>query len=155
MLSEHERDEIDAEIRCYATRRAAVADALKVVQCHRGGWVADDGVADVAAYLDLSVDEVEGVATFYNMIFRQPVGRHVILLCDSVSCWIVGFHGILDHLRARLGVGLGETTADGRFTLLPIACLGACDHAPALMIDDDLHLDLTPERVDAALAQYL
>jgi NADH-quinone oxidoreductase subunit E len=100
------------------------------------------------------VDEVEGVATFYNLIFRQPVGRHVILLCDSVSCWITGYHGILDHLQAVLGISLGETTPDGRFTLLPIACLGCCDHAPALMVDDDLHLDLTPERVDALLAHY-
>ncbi len=83
------------------------------------------------------------------------MGRHVIFICDSVSCWIVGYHGIREHLTTRLGITLGETTPDGRFTLLPIACLGACDQAPAMMIDGDLHVLLTPEKVDVVLAKYV
>ena len=82
------------------------------------------------------------------------MGRHVIRVCDSVSCWIVGYEQIRDHLRQRLQVEFGQTTADGRFTLLPIVCLGACDRAPAMMIDEDLYGNLTPEAVDAILERY-
>jgi NADH-quinone oxidoreductase subunit E len=88
------------------------------------------------------------------LIFRRPVGRHVILICDSVSCWIVGYEALRDHLQARLGVKLGETTNDSRFTVLPIVCLGACDHAPAMMIDEDLHADLSPAALNDVLAKY-
>ena len=129
-------------------------EALKIVQQHRG-WVSDEGIADVAEALQMTPAELEGVATFYNMIFRKPVGKHVILLCDSVSCWIMGYERLREHLRARLGIGLGETTADGRFTLLPNVCLGACDHAPAMMIDNAHYQDLDPARLDEILAKYL
>jgi NADH-quinone oxidoreductase subunit E len=88
------------------------------------------------------------------LIFRQPVGRHVILLCDSVTCWIMGYDRLRQHLTSRLGIQLGETSPDGRFTLLPIVCLGTCDHAPALMIDNDLHRDLDPTKLDAIVAKY-
>jgi NADH-quinone oxidoreductase subunit E len=88
------------------------------------------------------------------MIFRKPVGRHVILLCDSVSCWIMGYDRLREHFHARLGIGLGETTADGCFTLLPNVCLGACDHAPAMMIDSTHYQDLEPDTLDEILAKY-
>ena len=97
---------------------------------------------------------MDGVATFYNLIFRKPVGRHVILICDSISCWILGYEGILDRLRSRLGIRVGETTPDSRFTLLPICCLGACDRAPAIMVDDDLYGDVTPDGLDEILEKY-
>ncbi len=153
MLSDEERREIEAEVAIYAQKRAACIEALKVVQQHRG-WVSDEAIEDLADLLEMSPAELDGVATFYNLIFRKPVGRHVILICDSVSCWIMGYDNLLGHLRSRLGVDLGETTTDGRFTLLPSVCLGACDHAPVMMVDDDLHLDLTAERVDEILARY-
>lgn len=153
MLSDEERREIEAEVAIYAQKRAACIEALKVVQQHRG-WVSDEALDDVAELLEMTPDELDGVATFYNLIFRKPVGRHVILICDSVSCWIMGYDNLLGHLRSRLGIDLGETTADGRFTLLPSVCLGACDRAPVMMVDDDLHLDLTPERIDQILAGY-
>ena len=102
----------------------------------------------------MSRDDLDSVATFYNLIYRKPVGRHVILLCNSVSCWILGYERLRQRLGERLGIQLGETTPDGRFTLLPIVCLGTCDHAPALMIDNDLHRDLTPESVDRILEEY-
>jgi NADH-quinone oxidoreductase subunit E len=102
----------------------------------------------------MTPDELDNVATFYNLIFRKPVGKHVILVCDSVSCWIMGYERVRQRLSERLGIGFGETTADERFTLLPIVCLGACDHAPAIMIDDDLCRDVDREKLDAILAQY-
>jgi NADH-quinone oxidoreductase subunit E len=153
MLSEEERREIETEITRYPDKRAVCIDALKIVQRHRG-WVSDESLADIAALLDLSPAELDGVATFYNLIFRKPVGRHVILLCDSVSCWIMGYERQREHLRGRLGIEFGQTTPDGRFTLLPIVCLGCCDRAPAMMIDEDLHTDLTPEKIDRALEGY-
>ena len=102
----------------------------------------------------MTPEELDSVATFYNLLFRRPVGRHVILLCDSVSCWIVGSEQLGEYLTSRLGIGLGETTEDGRFTLLPVACLGTCDHAPAMMVGDDLYRDLEPASLDEILSQY-
>jgi len=130
-----------------------VLEALEIVQ-RRHGWVSDERLKAVADFLNLTVEEVDGVATFYNRIFRRPVGRHVILVCDSVSCWIMGFENILVHITKRLGIGFGETTPDGRFTLLPIQCLGACEQAPAIMIDGTLHGDLTPDKIDEILKGY-
>jgi NADH-quinone oxidoreductase subunit E len=153
VLSPEERQEIEAEFGHYPDKRALCIDAMKVVQKHRG-WVSDEGLKDIAELLDMSVDELDSVATFYNLIYRKPVGRHVILVCDSISCWIMGYDRLRDHLMNRLGVKMGETTSDGRFTLLPIVCLGTCDHAPALMVDNDLHRDLDTDKIDSILEQY-
>ncbi|MFZ0449681.1 MAG: NADH-quinone oxidoreductase subunit NuoE [Desulfatiglandaceae bacterium] len=153
MLTQQEVAEIEAEFVRYERKRSVSIDALKIVQRHRG-WVSDEVLVDLAGFLEMTADELDSVATFYNFIFRKPVARHVILVCTSVSCWIVGYESILRHLRERLGIGLGETTADGRFTLLPNVCLGACDHAPVIMIDDDLHENLDSEKIDLILAQY-
>lgn len=153
MLTDEERREIDREVAHYPVRRGASIEALKVVQRHRR-WVSDEALADVAEHLGMTADELDNVATFYNLIFRRPVGRHVILLCDSVSCWIVGYREVLAALEERLGIGFGQTTPDDRFTLLPMACLGACDRAPVLMIDEDTHRDVTPERVGEILGRY-
>lgn len=153
MLSPQEIEEIDHEIAAMPQKRGACIEALKAVQRHRG-WVSDEAVADVAAYLEMSPHEVDSVATFYNLIFRHPVGRHVIFICDSVSCWVMGHERVQQALEDELGVGLGETSADDRFTLLPIPCLGTCDHAPALMVDDDLHQDVEPAKVAEILEKY-
>lgn len=136
--------------RRYPDPRAACVEALKLVQ-RRHRWISDARLGEVAALLGMTAEELDGVATFYNLIFRRPVGRHVVLLCDSVSCWVMGQERLVEHLRRRLGVAPGETTADGRFTLLPTVCLGFCDHAPAMMVDDETHGDLDPQRLDAAL----
>lgn len=150
MLTVEEKNEIEAEFARYEQKRALSVEALKVVQRHRG-WVSDDAIRDIAEFLEMSPDELDGVATFYNLIFRKPVGRHVILVCNSVTCWIMGYEGLLEHLKQRLGIDLGETTADGLFTLLPIVCLGACDQAPAMMIDDNLYGNLDPAKIDEIL----
>ncbi len=153
MLSDIERHQIEAEFANYPDRRSVCIDALQIVQQHRG-WVCDEALDDVAQLLGLSRAELEGVATFYNLIFRKPVGQHVILLCDSVTCWIMGYEAVCRHLCERLAIVPGQTSADGRFTLLPNVCLGACDHAPVMMIDKALYHDLDVARVDAILAQY-
>lgn len=153
MLTDDERREIEAEMTRYPTRQAVCVDAMKIVQRHRG-WISDDSLRDIAALLHMTVDELDGVATFYNLIFRRPVGRHVILVCNSVTCWMLGADRVREQLSAASGAGVGGTSADDRFTLLPIVCLGACDHAPAMMIDRDLHADVDPARVGDLLARY-
>ncbi|MBI2933774.1 MAG: NADH-quinone oxidoreductase subunit NuoE [Planctomycetes bacterium] len=152
MLTTQERSAIEEEREHYPTARAACVEALKVVQRTRG-WISDEALRDVADLLKMTLDELDGVATFYNLIYRRPVGRRVMLLCDSVSCWIMGCDGLKEHLKMRLGADLGQTSADGRFTVLPAACLGACDHAPALMLDETLYGDVTPQEVDRILQE--
>ncbi len=153
MLSQTEREDIEAELKKFPSKRAACIEVMAVVQRHRG-LLSDEGVRDVAQILGLDPAEVFSVASFYSLLFRRPTGRHVIFLCDSVSCWILGRDRIAALLSERLGIAAGETTQDGRFTLSPIVCLGACDHAPTMMIDDDLHRDVDESTVDAILARY-
>ena len=150
MLSETEQHEVEIEAAAYPLRRSACIDALIIVQRHRG-WISDESLRDIATLLDMTPHEVDAVATFYNLIYRRPVGRTVIHVCDSISCWVMGCDHICDHLRKVLSVGWGETTADGQFTVLPIPCLGACDRAPAAMVNGELHTDLTATRIDALL----
>jgi NADH-quinone oxidoreductase subunit E len=150
MLTEQEKAEIEATFHEYPRKQNATLSALRVVQNHRG-WISDEDLADIAELLEISPDALDSVATFYNLIFRRPVGQHIIRVCDSVSCWIMGYDRIRERLTARLGIDLGETSADGEFTMLPIACLGACDHAPALMIDEALYQDLEPQGIDRIL----
>jgi NADH-quinone oxidoreductase subunit E len=102
----------------------------------------------------MTPDELDAVATFYSFIFRKPVGRHVILICDSISCWVVGYNPLLDLIKNNLGIAFGETTNDKRFTLLPISCIGACDRAPAMMVDDDLYGPVTAEMMAGILDKY-
>jgi NADH-quinone oxidoreductase subunit E len=144
---------IEAEMRHYEDPRAASIGALKIVQ-KRHGWVPDAAIPAIGALLGITAADLEGVATFYNLIFRRPVGRHVIKVCDSVACFLTGYEEVREELCKQLGVGLGATTADGRFTLLPICCLGACDRGPVLMIDDETHFDVAPKDVAQLLERY-
>ena len=153
MLTPEETHEIQAELTRYPQKRAVCIDAMKIVQNHRG-WVSDENLRDIADLLGMSPDEMDSVATFYNLIFRKPVGRHVLMFCDSVSCWIMGCDAVRKHLTERLGIRPGGTTADGRYTLLPIVCLGACDHAPVMTIDGHLHEDLNSVKIDQILSEY-
>ena len=153
MLTPDEREEIEVELARYPDRRAVCIDAMRIVQKHRG-WISDDALRDIGEFLDMSTTDLDSIASFYNLLFRRPVGRHVIHLCDSVSCWIMGYERQRQRLCELLSINLGETTKDGRFTLLPIVCLGACDHAPVMMIDEDTHPDLEPGKIDAILARY-
>ena len=152
-LSEAELAEIHHEMSHYEDPRAASIEALKAVQKHRG-WVPDEAIGAIATVIGIPASDVEGVATFYNMIFRRPVGRHVIKVCDSISCFLTGYDALRDALMAHTGLGYGETGADGRYTLLPVCCLGNCDKGPTLMIDDDTHGPVAPADVPALLERY-
>ncbi|GGB00570.1 NADH-quinone oxidoreductase subunit NuoE [Puia dinghuensis] len=153
MLSDAEITAINHEISLVPHKKAAVIEALKVILQHRH-WVSDECVESVAELLEMSPAEVDSVASFYNLIFRKPVGRHVIHLCDSISCYVMGYEELYQALQQMLDIRFGETDTDGRFTLLPNCCLGCCDHAPALMIDEDLYQDVKPGQLKRMLKKY-
>lgn len=146
-LSPEEIRLIDAELSHLPTKSGAAIDALKIVQRHRG-WVSDEALVAIARYLDMSPEELEGVATFYNLIYRRPVGDTVILFCDSVSCWIRGCDGVKSKISDTLAIDYGETTEDNKYTLIPVPCLGACDKAPVMMVGDELHTNLDEKEID-------
>lgn len=152
-LSPEEIAEIEHEMTLYPDKKAVGLEALKIVQKHEG-WVSDESLLAIAKYLDIPVADLEGVATFFNLVYRQPVGKNVILFCDSVSCWIMGCEGMKGHIKERLAIDYGETSADGEFTLIPVPCLGDCDRAPVMMVGPDLHRNLTPEKIDSIIADY-
>lgn len=153
VLSTAEQQAIEQEKHHYEDARAASIEALKIVQKQRG-WVADGAIEAIAQVLGIPASDVEGVATFYSQIYRQPVGRHVIRYCDSVVCHITGYQAIQAALEQTLHIKPGQTTADGRFTLLPTCCLGNCDKGPTMMVGDTTHVHLTPESIAALLEQY-
>ncbi|WP_440826986.1 NADH-quinone oxidoreductase subunit NuoE [Psychrobacter cryohalolentis] len=137
----------------YPHPRAASLDSLKIVQ-KRNGWVDNAQVNAIANILNVPMTDMDGVATFFNRIYRQPVGRHVILVCDSVACYLTGYEALAAELKSALGINYGQTTADGRFTLLPICCLGNCDKGPAVLIDEDTYGPVQPEEVAQLLELY-
>lgn len=153
VLTERERHEIEHEMHHYPDSRAASIEALKIVQKYRG-WVPDGAIPVVARMLGLGAAELDGVATFYSLIFRQPVGRNVIKVCDSISCFLTGYDELRGNLEKQLGIRYGQTTPDNRYTLLPICCLGACDRGPTMMINDDLHGNVTAEGLERILESY-
>lgn len=153
MLTEEEIKEIREETKFYPYPAAACIDALKIVQDHRG-WISDETVGDIASELNISDGEVDSIATFYTRIYRKPVGRNIILVCDSISCMIMGYETVYKYISGKLSISFGETTPDGRFTLLPVTCLGDCDHAPALMINKDLHNNISLVKIDEILEKY-
>lgn len=150
-LTETERAGIEKEIAESFDRRAACIGALRAVQASRA-WVSDEAMREVAEMLNMTPAELESVATFYSLIFREPVGRTVLKVCDSVVCWALGAESRLAHLERKLGIKAGETTPDGEFTLLRICCLGDCDHAPCLMVNDRQVGNVTEEVLDRIVA---
>lgn len=153
IISNEARQEIESLFHHLPHKQAACIDALKIVQKHNR-WVSDGALKELAPILEMSAHEIDSIATFYNIIFRRPVGRHVIFICNSVSCWIMGYENILTALQEKLGIKFSQTTPDQRFTLLPIPCLGTCDHAPALIIDEHLYRDVKPDQLDEILSKY-
>jgi len=154
VLSSEEVDEIEEECAHLPDRESAAIEALLIVQKYRG-WVSDESLFSIARLLGMSVEALDAVATFYNLIFRQPVGRHVIMVCDSVSCYVMGADMLAKEVQDCLGIGFGETTSDDRFTLLPIVCLGACDKAPTMMIDGELVENVESNQLDELLGRFV
>ena len=153
LLPKNRIDDFRAKAAAVSHPHELIVDALRAVQ-DENGWVPDAGIDLVAELLGVLPVEVEEVATFYDKIFRHPVGKRVIHVCDSICCWANGGEEIAAHLYRALDIGFGETTADGIFTLLPTCCLGACGEAPAMMVGLTTHGRLTPEKIDAILAGY-
>lgn len=153
MLSDIEQREIEQALAHYPDKKAGAIDAMLLLQ-RRRGWISDESLADIAQFLDMTREDVDGVATFYNLIFRKPVGRHVLFMCDSISCWIMGCERVREQLRDRYAVDMGQTTSDGRLTILPIACLGHCERAPAMMIDGDVYGNVAPDKVEGIVEKY-
>jgi NADH-quinone oxidoreductase subunit E len=149
-LTEAERAVIETLIAHGPVPRAACTDVLRYVQDQRR-YITDDLLGEIGAMLDMSTAELDEVATFYNLIFRRAVGETVLFLCDGITCWMLGQPELQAHLHRRLGIKPGETTADGRLTLLPIVCLGHCDHAPAMLLGRALHGDLDRGKLDDLL----
>jgi NADH-quinone oxidoreductase subunit E len=150
-LTEQEVAEIESEVSHLPNRPSAAIDSLKIVQSYRG-WISDESLNAIAKLLDMSAGELDGIATFYNLIYRQPVGEKVILYCDSVSCWLMDGDVVCEKIKQKLDIDYGETTADNQYTLLPVTCLGDCDHAPAMMVGDELHHDLTLDNIEEHLS---
>lgn len=152
MLTDDERREIVKEIERHPHRKAASISALKIVQRHRG-WISDE-LRDIAELLGMTPEELGGIASFFSHIYLRPPGKHIIFACDSISCWVSGYDTLREHLAKLLGIKPGETTSDGQFTLMPIACLGVCEKSPAMLIDDELYTGLNTEKIDEILRKY-
>ncbi len=153
MLSDAERRELEDAVTHYPDKRGAAIDALLTIQ-RRRGWISDDTLLAIAQFLEITAEDLDSIATFYNLVFRKPVGRHVAFVCDSISCWIKGCEQVQEQIKTLYEVDLGQTSPDGRLTVLPIACLGQCERAPALMIDQDVYGDVTPEKIGQIMEKY-
>ncbi len=153
LISEQSRTEIDRWIKKYPAeqKRSAVMAALRIVQDQNKGYLTNDLMDAVAEYLEMPSIAVYEVATFYSMYELEPVGRHKICLCTNISCMLCGSDNILEHLTQRLGIKLGQTTPDGRFTLKEVECLGACVDAPMFQIGDTYYGNLTTDKIDKIL----
>ncbi len=153
LISDMARAEIARWIAKYPPERkhSAVMAALRIVQEENGGWLTNELIEAVADHLDMPAIAAYEVATFYTMYNLEPVGRHVISVCTNISCLLRGSDEVVAHLEERLGVKLGETTPDGRFTLKETECLAACGGAPMFMIGKQYYENLTPEKIDAIL----
>lgn len=137
----------------YPQAKSALLSALHLAQREHNGWLSDEVMAEVAEVLALPPAEVRSVASFYTMFNRQPVGKHLVQVCTNLSCSLLGAEHIVEHLKRTLGIEVGETTADGLFTLLEVECLGSCGTAPMMQINDTYYENLTVERVDDILSQ--
>ncbi len=150
MYSQANEKKLDEIITHYPVKRSAILPALYIAQ-EEHGYVTDDDVKYLAERLDMKVNEVEEVVTFYTMYSRKPVGRYKLQVCRTLSCMLLGAEEIIEHIEHKIGCGLNETSADGRFTLQEVECLGYCDLAPCLQVNFDYHEKVTKEGVDQLL----
>ena len=152
MLPEELKKSLIDKIASVDHPRELVVDVMFALQDHYG-YLSDEALEAAAVLLGMTPLEMEELATFYTFIFREPVGKYVIHVCDSIICWMNGYESIRDFLSQKLGIKMGETTSDGVFTLLPVCCIGYCDRAPAILINRKVYGPLTPEKLDKILEE--
>ncbi len=152
MLSEQSKADILKIRDEYPDAQSALLPALWRAQRDYDGWLPEGAFDEVAALMDLPPTQVAAVASFYTMLNRKPVGQHLIQVCTNISCSLQGAEHLLDYVARKLGIGVGETTPDGRFTLREVECLGSCGTAPMMQVDDAYYENLTEEQVDSILA---
>lgn len=152
-LTKKEYDAIQLQCNHYKNNRAAIVEALKIVQKNRG-WVSDESIVWIAEALQIPESDIEGVATFYNQIFRQPVGKYIIRYCDSVVCYITGCEKIKKTLESFLKIEIGNTTQDKKFTLLPTCCVGMCNLSPIIMVNTNIYANVISSEIVKILRSY-
>ena len=151
-LSTETRQEIDAALRRYPERRTAVLDALRAAQRERGHLSAET-IREVAEIMDLDPNALYSLVTFYDLFYDQPVGQNVIMVCRSISCYLRGADDLIQYLSEKLGVPVGGTTPDGKFTLRTMECLASCGTGPAMIVNERYYESLTREKLDRILSE--
>ena len=150
MLPKEIKEKLRKQIEESEQAREQAVNVMHAVQKHYG-YLTDEAVREAGGLLDMTPLEIDELATFYDFIYREPVGHYVIHVCDSTICWMYGYESIMEYLSKKLGIAPGETTPDGLFTLLPVCCVGYCDHAPVMLINGKPYGCLTPESIDETL----
>jgi NADH-quinone oxidoreductase subunit E len=153
VLSEELKTRITQLKERYPQSKSALLPALHLAQREHDGWLSEDVMAEVAEVMGLPPAEVRSVVSFYTLFNRQPVGRYLVQVCTNISCSLLGAEYIVNHLERKLGIGVGETTPDGLFTLLEVECLGSCGTAPMMQVNDTYYENLTVERVAKILSE--
>ena len=151
-FSEARKKEFGRLLTRYPDKEAVILPALHLAQKEQG-YVSDDAIVHIAELLGTSAARIEGVATFYTMYNRKPVGKYHVQICRNISCSLLGAEHLIEHVSKKLGVKPGETTPDGKFTLTKVECLGSCGTAPVMQVNDDYHENLTEAKIDAILGQ--
>lgn len=134
----------------YPTKQAALLPVLWVAQ-ETWGWISKESSEEVARILDLPASHVDGVLTFYTMFNLRPVGKNLLQICTSISCHLLGAEGLVERCRRQLGIGLEETTKDGKFTLVEVECIAGCDRAPSMMVNDKYYEPMNEAKLDQLL----
>src|SRR5579875_4010014 len=147
MISEQAKQHMRDLAARYPVARSAILPALHIAQ-QEEGYITQEGLQAVAEVLNLTVDDVESAATFYTMYYQQPMGKKIIKVCNSISCYLRGCDPLIEHIEQKLGIKRGETTPDGNFTLLTVECLASCGTAPVLQVNDEFVENVTPEKAD-------
>ena len=151
MLSEKIIKQLNELLPRFADKRSAVLPALYAIQQEQG-YVSHTAMQDIAEFLTLEPIEVQATASYYSMFYQQPVGKYVIQVCNNISCALLGADHLIKYLEQKLQIQVKQTTPDNKFTLLTVECLGGCDKAPVMMINEKYYTNLTPEKIDSILA---
>ncbi|MDI6784682.1 MAG: NADH-quinone oxidoreductase subunit NuoE [bacterium] len=151
MLTEQTKTKLNKLVTQYPDNRSAVLPVLHAVQNEKG-CIDMETMQEIAEVLDIEPIEVLDTASYYSMFYREPVGKYVIQVCTNISCALLGADNLANYLEQKLGIKVNETTPDNKFTLITVECLGACDKAPVMMVNDDFYTHLTPEKIDSILS---